>query len=141
MPTFLFKTEPTEYSYADLVRDGSTLWTGVSNPQALIHLRTCRAGDDVLIYHTGSEKSIVGLARIKSAPIQDPARPGLNDRNEIKFAAVMLTPVAAAKSPVTLATIKADARFKEFPLVTQSRLSVMPVAPALAKALRTLAGL
>lgn len=141
MPCFLFKTEPAEFSFADLQRDARCTWDGVTNAAALIALRSCAKGDDVLIYHTGDERAVVGLARVTSPPREDPANPGLNARAEPKFAVVDLAPVAPAKTPVTLARIKDDARFKDFPLVTQGRLSVMPVPPALSKILRTWAGM
>lgn len=132
---FLVKTEPETFAFADLVRAGQSIWDGVSNPAALIHLRKIRKGDEIFIYHTGSEKAVVGLAVATSAPFEDPKKPGQNDRGEPKFAVVSLAPVRAFATPVTLAAIKADARFAAFPLVTQGRLSVMPVPAALAKAL------
>lgn len=141
MACFLFKTEPTEFSFADLERDAACLWDGVTNAAALIALRSCKVGDDVLIYHTGDERAIVGLARVTKAPHEDPANPGVNARGEPKFAVVGLAPVARATTPVPLSKIKADARFKDFPLVTQGRLSVMAVPANLAKALRSWAGL
>lgn len=141
MACFLFKTEPSEFSYADLERDGACTWDGVTNAAALIALRACAPGDDVLIYHTGDERAIVGLARITSSAREDPANPGANARGEPKFAVVDLAPVAHAKAPVPLSRIKDDARFKDFGLVTQSRLSVMSVPPPLAEILRTWAGL
>lgn len=141
MACFLFKTEPSEFSYADLERDGVCTWDGVTNAAALIALRACALRDDVLIYHTGDERTIVGLARVATPPREDPANPGANARGEPKFAVVDLVPVARAKAPVPLSRIKDDARFKDFALVTQSRLSVMSVPPALAKILRTWAGL
>lgn len=141
MATFLFKTEPSEFSYADLVKERRSCWNGVSNNAALAHLRTAVVGDEVLIYHTGDEKAIVGLAKVVKAPYEDPKQPGKNAKGEPKFAVVDLAPVKAVKSPVTLAAIKADARFSEFPLVTQGRLSVMPVSAAIDKAIRKLAGL
>lgn len=136
--TFLFKTEPGTFSFADLVRDGSCIWDGVANPTALIHLRTVQSGDHVLFYHTGDEKAVVGSARATSDASQDPAKPGLNDRGEPKFAVVKLEPITRWAHPVTLAQIKADPQFKSFALVTQSRLSVMPVPPDLAAALAEL---
>ena len=72
MPTYLLKTEPGTYSFDDLIRDGTTAWSGVSNNAALIHLRTARPGDTAWIYHTGDEKAIVGLAEITSAPYPHP---------------------------------------------------------------------
>lgn len=141
MPTFLFKSEPGVYSFDDLRAEKSTSWTGVTNNAALLALRSCRKGDSVLFYHTGDEKAIVGLAKVTTNPFPDPAKPELNAKGEPKFAVVDIAPVRAAKSPVTLATIKADKRFAKFALVTQSRLSVMPVPPEIDAALRELAGL
>lgn len=141
MPTFLMKTEPGEFSFADLVKQKQSTWDGVSNNAALAHLRTMRDGDDILVYHTGDEKAIVGLARVVGSPKADPARPGLNAKGEPKFAVVDVQPVRAAKAPVTLDVIKADPRFATLPLVTQGRLSVMPVPAPLDKAIRKLAGL
>jgi len=141
MATFLVKTEPGTYSYDDLVRDRKTVWSGVSNPAALGHIRSVKQGDEALMYHTGNQTAIVGLARIVSNPYQDPARPGVNAAGAPKFAVFDLAPLKKAKTPVTLAAIKADARFKDFALVRQGRLSVMPVPPEMDKAIRNLAGL
>jgi predicted RNA-binding protein with PUA-like domain len=141
MATFLFKTEPSEYAFADLQRDGTTTWTGVSNASALIHLRTARKGDDVLIYHTGDERAIVGVARVVTAAYQDPKSPGLNDRGEPKAAVVDLKAIKPLPAPILLAAIKADPRFADFALVKLSRLSVMPVPPLIDRALRALGGL
>jgi len=141
MKTFLFKTEPSEYSFADLVREKRCVWSGVASNAALLSLRSVRKGDEVFIYHTGDEKSIVGLARAASAPYEDPKQPGKNDEGEPKFAVVDLVPVRAAKTPVSLATIKGDTRFAKLPLVTQGRLSVMLVPLKVDGALRTMTGL
>lgn len=141
MPTFLLKTEPSDYAFADLVRDRACLWTGVSNPGALIHLRSVLAGDEILVYHTGDERAVVGLARATADPVQDPDRPGLTPDGLPKFAAVALAPVRACPTPVRLDAIKADCRFKDFALVRQGRLSVMPVPAIIDAALRLLAGL
>ena len=103
MPTFLLKTEPSEFAFADLVATKRAAWDGVTNAAALIALRSMRKGDEALIYHTGLEKAIVGLARIATNPYEDPARPGTNDRGEPRFAVVDLAPVAAAPTPVPLA--------------------------------------
>lgn len=136
MATFLFKTEPGEYSFADLERDKRTTWSGVGNPQALIHLRACTKGDEVFIYHTGSERAAVGLASIVGEPRPDPSvEPPDPKRTVVDIAAVR-----RLASPVTLAMIKADARFADFALVRQSRLSVMPVPGPLATAIMALAG-
>ncbi|HVZ93080.1 MAG TPA: EVE domain-containing protein [Phycisphaerales bacterium] len=134
MATFLLKTEPGDYSFADLVRDKKTSWTGVKNPAAQAALRSVKKGDEAFIYHTGAEKQIVGLARFTGAAYADPA-----DKAG-KLVAADLAPVRAAKEPVTLSRVKADARFKDFALVRQSRLSVMAVPPNLDKILREWAG-
>jgi predicted RNA-binding protein with PUA-like domain len=141
MATFILKTEPSEYSFADLVRDRHATWDGISNPAALAHLRTARVGDEALIYHTGDEKAIVGLARIAKAAYEDPKHPGKTAMGGPKFAVVDVAPVRAVGRPVTLAQVKADKRFAAFPLVTQPRLSVIPVPEALEKLLRSMAGL
>jgi len=116
---WLFKTEPTDYSFHRLRRDGKTLWTGVKNALALKHLRQVKKGDLVAIYHTGSEKSVVGIAKA----VED-----------AKGDAVQIAPVRPVL-PVSLAAIKADRRFKEFALVRMGRLSVMPVPEELWKPL------
>lgn len=135
---FLLKTEPTEYAFADLVRDGRTTWSGVTNPAALIAIRGMRKNDHVLIYHTGSEKSIVGLAKVVRSAYEDPQRPGMNERAEPKFAVVDLVPLRAVPRPLSLAAIKADPRFASLGLVKQSRLSAMPVPPDMERVLREL---
>lgn len=135
MATFLLKTEPGEYTYDDLVRDKSTVWNGISNAAALIHLRSVRQGDEAFIYHTGNERAIVGLAVFASEPYPDP------DAGDPKLVAVNLKPRKKARRPVTLAEIKADPRFAAFALVKQGRLSVMGVPPDLDGVLRSLAGL
>ena len=134
MSAFLFKTEPSEYAYADLARENRTVWSGVSNALALIHLRKVRAGDAVLLYHTGAEKSVVGLARAASAPYPDPA---LADPRRV---VVDLAPVRALARPVTLAEIKADPVLRGLDLVKNSRLSIMPVSDAQLARLEKLAG-
>lgn len=141
MPTFLLKTEPSEYSFSDLARDKKTTWTGVTNPGALITLRSIKKGDELFIYHTGDEKAIVGLAKALTNAFEDPANPGTTDMGAPKFAVLNLAPVRAAKKAVTLAQIKADKRFAEFLLVKNSRLSAMPVPAALDKLIREWAGL
>lgn len=141
MSTFILKTEPSEYSFDDLVRDKKATWDGITNAVALGNLRTAKPGDEVLIYHTGDEKSIVGLGKVLSAPREDPKNPGTTAKGEPKFAVVDIAPLRPVKTPVTLATIKADKRFAKLPLVTQGRLSVVPVPPELDQALRKLAGL
>jgi predicted RNA-binding protein with PUA-like domain len=118
---WLFKEEPTHYSYDDLVRDGKTTWTGVRNPLAQKHLRSVAKGDRIFFYHTGDQKSVVGIMKATGAAYPDPA-----DKTG-KLYAVDVAPVKKLKNPVTLASIKADKSFASFPLVRMSRLSVMPV--------------
>lgn len=118
---FLFKEEPTHYSFDDLVRDGKTSWTGVKNALAQKHLRSVRKGDRVFFYHTGDEKAVVGIAKAAGDAYPDPKDPGG------KLYAVDIVPVKKLRCPVTLAEVKAKPVFKDFPLVRISRLSVMPV--------------
>ncbi|MGH9464795.1 MAG: EVE domain-containing protein [Thermoanaerobaculia bacterium] len=134
MTTWLLKTEPGTYAYADLARDGKTRWDGVTNPVALKNIRRMAKGDPAFIYHTGDEKAVVGLARIASAPYLDPKDEGG------KLAVVDLTPERPLKRPVTLAAVKADPAFADFALVRIPRLSVLEVPPALAKRLLKLGG-
>lgn len=141
MPTFLLKTEPSVFSYDDLARLKRTVWDGVTNNAALLHLRSARRGDEAFIYHTGDEKQIVGLARILRNPFEDPKRPGVNAKGEPKFAVIEIAPARKARTPVTLDRIKRDRAFAAFALVKQSRLSVMPVPPDLDAVLRAWAGL
>lgn len=124
MNHWLFKTEPTEYSYADLVRDKGTVWAGVANATALIHLRTCAKGDRVLVYHTGNEKAVVGIAEIARGPYPDPA---LDDPKRV---VVDLKPVRPVTTPVPLATFREDALLAKTDLVRISRLSVVPLTAA-----------
>ena len=119
---WLVKEEPTHYSFDDLVRDKQTSWTGVKNALAQKHLRSIQKGDRIFFYHTGDEKSVVGIANAVSAAYPDPAD------SEGKLYAVDIAPVRKLKTPVTLAAIKADKRFASFPLVRMARLSVMPVS-------------
>jgi predicted RNA-binding protein with PUA-like domain len=129
---WVLKTEPSEYGYSDLVRDGRTRWEGVSNPVALKHLRSMLEGDDALIYHTGNEKALVGVARIASAPYPDPS--------DAKLVVVDVEPVKPLPRAVTLAEIKAEPAFAELGLVRVPRLSVVPVEPAQWKRLLAMAG-
>lgn len=126
---WLLKTDPDTYSFDDLEREGQTVWDGVSNPQALIYLRQMRAGDSALIYHSGADKCLMGLAEIRSDPYASPkaANP--------KLVVVDLRCGKRVGRRVTLAEIKADGAFAEFGLVRQSRLSVMPVPSVLWKRL------
>jgi predicted RNA-binding protein with PUA-like domain len=118
---WIFKTEPSDYSWDDLVRDKRTAWSGVKNALAQKHLRTVARGDQVLIYHTGTERRVVGLARAVSDPYPDPASAGG------KLATVDIEPVRAVKQNVSLGDIKEDGAFKDLALVRMGRLSVVPV--------------
>jgi predicted RNA-binding protein with PUA-like domain len=119
---WLFKEEPTHYSYDDLARDKTTSWTGVRNPLAQKHLRSVKKDDRIFFYHTGDQKSVVGIAKALGAAYPDPA-----DKTG-KLYAVDVGPVKKLPKPVTLASIKADKSFASFPLVRMARLSVMPVS-------------
>lgn len=119
---WLMKEEPSNYCYDDLARDGQTSWTGVRNPLAQKHLRSIRKGDRIFFYHTGNEKSVVGMARAAGNAYPDPA-----DKTG-KLYAVDVEAVKKLPVPVTLAAIKADKAFASFPLVRMARLSVMPVS-------------
>jgi predicted RNA-binding protein with PUA-like domain len=121
---FLFKEEPTHYSFDDLTRDGKTSWTGVKNPLAQKHLRSVKKGDRIFYYHTGDEKAVVGLMKAAGDAYPDPG-----DKSG-KLYAVDVAPGKKLPRAVTLAEIKADPAFKDFPLVRISRLSVMPVSDA-----------
>jgi predicted RNA-binding protein with PUA-like domain len=114
--SYLLKTEPTVYSFADLQRDQTTIWDGVTNPVAVRNLRGMKPGDQLVIYHTGDEKSAVGTASVVSVETGDPKNPQI----KIKVG----KPIA---KPVSLAEMKADKLFKESPLVRQGRLSVVPL--------------
>lgn len=118
---WILKSEPSTYSYADLEREGRTVWDGIRNAQALIHVRSMKKGDQALFYHTGAEKAVVGLARIASDPYPDPKE------GDERLAVVDLVPDKRLKAPVTLAAIKADPAFATLGLVRHSRLSVVPV--------------
>jgi predicted RNA-binding protein with PUA-like domain len=141
MATFILKTEPDAYSYEDLASDGKAVWDGITNNAALAHLRSAKVGDEAMIYHTGETKAIVGLAKITRAAYADPKQPGTTAKGEPKFAVIEIKPLRAVKSPVTLAQLNADKRFAEFPLVTQGRLSVVPVPASLDAIIRKMAGL
>lgn len=121
---WLFKEEPTHYSYDDFVKDGKAVWSGVKNPVAQRNLHAVKRGDQVFYYHTGNEKAIIGVAKALGDAYPDP-----NDKTG-KHAVVEIGPVRKLARPVTLHEIKADARFKTFALVRISRLSVMPVTDA-----------
>ena len=121
MQHWLVKSEPETYSWNNLVKDGRTAWTGVRNFAARNNLRAMKNGDAVLFYHSGSEKQIVGLARVVKEAYADPSATGGD------WSCVDLMPVKPLKRPVSLTEIKADKMLKEMKLVKLSRLSVVPV--------------
>jgi predicted RNA-binding protein with PUA-like domain len=141
MAMLILKTEPGDYSFGDLVREKRTVWSGVSNPAALANLRAAKKGDDILIYHTGDEKRIVGLAKVVKEAYEDPKQPGTNGRGEPKFAVIEIAPVKPVPTPVTLAEIKAEPKLAGLGLVRQGRLSVVPVSAAEEKVLRAMLGI
>lgn len=118
---WLFKEEPTHYGFDAFVRDRKAVWSGVKNPLAQKHLRSVKKGDRIFYYHTGDEKAVVGIAKALGDAYPDPG-----DKAG-KQSVVDVAPVKKLARPVTLAEIKADGAFKDFPLVRISRLSVMPV--------------
>jgi predicted RNA-binding protein with PUA-like domain len=119
---FLVKEEPSNYSFDAFVADGGTTWTGVKNALAQKHLRSITKDDLVFYYHTGDEKAVVGIAKAAGDAYPDPA-----DATGTSHV-VDLVPVKKLTQPVTLAAIKADSFFRNFPLTYMPRLSVMPVA-------------
>ena len=124
MANWLFKEEPTHYSFDALVSDGSTEWSGVKNPLAQKHLRSVKKGDRIFYYHTGDEKAVVGIARAASDAYPDP-----KDKTG-KAVVVAVTPDKKLPRPVALSEIKARAAFADFALTRMPRLSVMPVTEA-----------
>jgi predicted RNA-binding protein with PUA-like domain len=123
MAYWLLKTEPTTYSWDDLVREGTTIWDGVANNAALKHMRAMQVGDEALIYHSGDVRAAVGLARISKAAYQDPQK---DDPKAIVVDVEALRPLAR---PVTLGQIKAEPALASWALVREARLSVMPCSP------------
>ena len=124
MAQWLVKEEPEHYPYDQLVKDKKTVWAGVKNPLAQKHLRSIRKGDRIFYYHTGKEKAIVAIATAASDAYPDP-----KDATKKGFV-VDVAPVRKLPRAVTLAEVKADPAFADFPLVRMSRLSVMPVTDA-----------
>lgn len=134
MACFLVKTEPSTYSFAQLTRDKRTVWDGVSNPVALKHMRTIQKGDTVLVYHTGDEKSVVGVAVAASDPYPDPKLA------DAKRTVIDLKPERALATPVPLATFRTDPVLKSTELVRLPRLSVMPLSAEQLKRVLQLGG-
>src|SRR5436309_7736434 len=118
---WLVKQEPSSYSWSDFITEGETNWTGVRNYTARNNLRRMRRGDEVLFYHSGIEKAVVGIAKVTRGAYPDPTA------SEGDWSAVDLVPIKALRRPVTLHQIKEAPRLKKIQLVRQSRLSVMPV--------------
>jgi predicted RNA-binding protein with PUA-like domain len=116
---YLLKTEPSEYSFADLRRDKTTVWDGVTNPVALKNLRAMKPGDQLIIYHTGDERRTVGAASVVSVDAGDPKNP-----------AVKIKAGQPLSKPISLAEIKANSAFRDSPLLRQGRLSVVPLTDA-----------
>ncbi len=128
VPHWLVKEEPAHYSFHEFQREGETTWTGVHNPLAQRHLQSMRRGDDGFYYHTGTAKAIVGLFRVVRAPRRDQDDP----RGAY---AVRLKAGRSLRGPIPLATLKHDPAFRQFDLVRNSRLSVMPVSATIWKAI------
>ena len=116
---YLLKTEPSVYSFANLEKEQTTIWDGVTNPAAVKHLREMKPGEQLAIYHTGDEKSAVGTASVVSVDASDARNPQV----KIKVGKAIAT-------PKTLAEIKANKLFADSPLVRQGRLSVVPLSDA-----------
>ena len=119
MAYWLMKSEPESYGWDDLVRDGGTEWDGVRNNAARLHLRAMKAGDEAFLYHSMSDKAVVGIMRIARGPQPDPKDPN--------WVSVRVEPVRPLPSPVTLQAIKAEPKLAKMELIRQSRLSVAPV--------------
>jgi len=119
---WLFKTEPSTYSWAELARDRRTVWDGVKNALALKHLAAVATGDEVLIYHTGDEKAAVGIAKVMRGAYPDPKR------KDVRLVVVDLQPVKALARPVALGEMRANPKLAGFDLLRLPRLSVMPVS-------------
>jgi len=134
MNHWLVKSEPETYSWTDLVRDKRTDWTGVRNYAARLHLKAMQPGDAVFVYHSGADKSVVGIAKVTKAAFPD------RTADEEGWVAVELAAVAPFKHPVSLAQIKADAVLKGMTFVRQSRLSVSPVTAAEFSKLKKMGG-
>ena len=128
MPAWLLKTEPSAYAFDDLLKERTTAWSGVRNPQARLHLKAMKAGDAVAVYHTGGEKAAVGLGAVIRAAYPDPAGGAADVCVDLKAGARLA-------APVTLAALKAEKAFAGSPLLTQGRLSVVPLTAAQWKAL------
>ena len=122
---WLVKTEPSSYAFDDLEDEGRTIWDGVKNNLALIHLRAMKKGDEVVVYHSGRERAAVGVARVARGPYPDP------QEDDDRVVVVDLEPLRRLDRPVPLGELKEEAALEDWELITMPRLSVMPVpAPA-----------
>jgi predicted RNA-binding protein with PUA-like domain len=134
MAKWLLKSEPGTYSFADLERDGRTVWDGVRNNTAALHLRAMKKGDEALFYHSGEDRQVVGIARIVTEHFPDKTDPAG------RFVAVEIAPVRPVKTPVTLAQMKAEPDLAEMAMIRLSRISVSPVTEAEWKTILKMAG-
>ena len=134
MAHWLVKSEPAKYAYADLERDGKTVWDGVRNNAAALHLKAMKNGDQVLYYHSQEGLDVVGIAKVVKEVFPDASDPSG------RFVAVELAPVRALKRPVTLAEMKAEPKLEGMAMLRQSRLSVSPVSDAEWATILTMAG-
>ncbi len=134
MAHWLMKSEPNKFSYDDLVRDGKTVWDGVRNNAAALHLKAMREGDEVLFYHSQEGLAVVGVAKVVRTAFPDASDPAG------RFVAVELAPVRPLKRPVTLAEMKAEPALAEMAMLRQGRLSVSPVTGDQWKTILKLAG-
>jgi len=126
MPTqhFLIKSEPDVYSFADLIRDGRTIWDGVRNYEARNNLRAMRCGDRLLYYHSNIGKEVVGIAEVVKTAYPDPTAPGED------WSVVEVAPLCALTAPVTLEAIRKESKLKDINLLRKGRISVVPVTRA-----------
>ena len=131
---WLVKSEPNTYSFADLERDGRTVWDGVRNNAAALHLKAMKEGDEVLFYHSQEGLAVVGIAKVVRTAFPDASDPAG------RFVAVELAPVRALKRPVTLAEMKAEPALAEMAMLRQGRLSVSPVTDDQWKMILQMAG-
>jgi predicted RNA-binding protein with PUA-like domain len=134
MAHWLVKSEPNKYAFADLQRDGRTVWDGVRNNAAALHLKAMKLGDDVLYYHSQEGLEVVGVAKVVKEHFLDPSDPAG------RFVAVELAPVRALKQPVSLQAMKAEPALSALEMIRQGRLSVSPVRDAEWKAILKMAG-
>jgi predicted RNA-binding protein with PUA-like domain len=134
MAYWLVKSEPNKYAFSDLVRDGRTVWDGVRNNAAALHLKAMKLGDEVLYYHSQEGLEVVGVAKVVKESFLDPSDPAG------RFVAVELAPVRALPKPVSLQAMKAEPALSGLEMIRQGRLSVSPVRPEEWKAILKMAG-